>query len=282
LGAFLPHARQKPRFPLQFALRAHFRFNRLRGAVRAMPDAVEYSAGISYGMNRMKIKRVECLFDGRVKLHTDSGQSFLFRARYLDCIDIDSLHEDDALAAGIFEHLLAASYAYLAEQKAMLLLNRSEQCRFLLSQKLRKKNFDDLACAKALDYLEETGLLDDSRYARAWLNERSGKKSEGRKRLEAELSKRGISHNVIQNALDSFFALHDEDEACRAAYEKSLRLKKPPEQIRAYLQRQGFTFAQIKRVLTPSHLAAGLLRTTRQKSVPSRKLSAAQDSAERQ
>jgi regulatory protein len=196
----------------------------------------------------MNIKRIERLYDDRVKLHTASGQSFLFRARYADCVDIDSLREEEALSAETFERLLAASYAYLAEQKALLLLNRCEQCRFLLTQKLRKKNFDTGACAKALDYLEETGVLDDSRYARAWLSERSGKKAEGRRRLEAELSKRGISRDVIQNELDSFFARHDEDESCRAAYEKSLRLKKSPEQTRAYLQRQGFTFAQIKRV----------------------------------
>lgn len=145
--------------------------------------------------------------------------------------------------------LVFAAAAYRAEKKALALLLRSEQCGFLLEQKLRKKNFDARACQLALEYLREKTFLDDSRYTRAWLAGRAGKKAEGRKRLEAELLRRGIAREIIQTELDDFFCARDEYELCRAAFDKALRLKKNPEKIRRYLQRQGFSFGHIQRVM---------------------------------
>jgi regulatory protein len=206
------------------------------------------------------ITNIERLYDESFKVHTSAGSSFFMRPRYLDSVPVagaESLPADDglrvgaALTAEAIDRLLAASYAYLAERKALTLLNRGEQCGFLLTQKLLKKNFDAFACAKALDYLREQGVLDDARYARSWLSERAGRKSEGRRRLEAELTKRGIAHDIIQTELDAFFEAHDEDAACRAAYEKALRLKKAPDRIHAYLMRQGFSFTQIRKVCKP-------------------------------
>jgi regulatory protein len=194
------------------------------------------------------ISKIEYLFDERIKLHTSHGNSFLFREIYLEGAAVECLHEGDEIGAEIFERLLAASYAYLAEQKAFLLLNRGEQCEFLLKQKLLKKNFAPAACQKALDYLREKGLLDDSRFVRAWLSERMGRKNEGRKRLESELARRGIPREIIQTELDVFFETHDETQILRAAYEKALRLKKSPQAVSRYLQGQGFSFAQIRRV----------------------------------
>jgi regulatory protein len=194
------------------------------------------------------ITKIECLSDERIKLHTSHGASFVFRARYLEGVAAETLCEGGEIGADVFERLLAASYAYLAEQKAFLLLNRGEQCEFLLRQKLLKKNFEPQACQKALDYLREQGLLDDSRFARAWLSERKGRKNEGRKRLEAELARRGIGREIIRAELDAFFRTHDETLILRAAYEKALRLKKSPRTIDRYLMRQGFSFAQIRRI----------------------------------
>jgi regulatory protein len=203
------------------------------------------------------ITKIERLPDEGVHVHTSAG-SFLLRAWYLTAAapcgggeEYAALRlcEGEELSGEKTARLIFAASAYRAEKKALALLLRSEQCEFLLEQKLRKKNFDALACRMALEYLREKTFLDDSRYTRAWLAGRAGKKAEGRKRLEAELSKRGIAREVIQQELDDFFCERDEYELCRAAFEKALRLKKNPEKIRQYLQRQGFSFAHIRRVL---------------------------------
>jgi regulatory protein len=194
------------------------------------------------------ITKTEKLRDGGIKVHTSAGFSFFLRPRYLEGIDVSIIEEGAELSPHAADCLLAASHIYLAERKALTYCARSEQCRFLLTQKLLKKNFTADACQSALDFLEETGDVCDARYARAWLSERAGRKPEGRRRLEAELAHRGIDAETARSALDEFFAEHSEEDALHAAYAKALRLKKDPARIPAYLTRQGFSFAQIRSV----------------------------------
>jgi regulatory protein len=210
------------------------------------------------------ITKIERLPDESVHVHTSAG-SFLLRARYLDeeiCLQESQksaswLCEGSLLSVEKTARLIFAASAYRAEKKARALLLRSEQCEFLLGQKLRKKKFEERACKMALEYLREKNLLDDSRYARAWLCERAGKKAEGRKRLESELSHRGIAREIIQNELDAFFDERDEEALCRAAFEKALRLKKSLPKIPRYLLSQGFSFGQIRRVMDSGEGALG-------------------------
>jgi regulatory protein len=177
------------------------------------------------------------------------GSFFLLRECYLDAADSVLLQEGAEISSAGTDALIAASYAYIAERKALDFLNRSEQCRYLLTGKLIKKKHSADAVQKSLDYLEQTGSLDDMRYARAWLAERSGKKAEGRRRLEAELTKRGIKSGIILLALNELYAGRSEDAACERAYAKALRLKKTGEGIMRYLLRQGFSSAQIRAVI---------------------------------
>jgi regulatory protein len=194
------------------------------------------------------ITKTERLRDGGIKVHTSTGSSFFMRACYLEGADETVLVQGIELAPQIWESFFAAAQAYLAERKALTYINRSEQSRFLLTQKLRKKNFGDAACEKSLNYLETTGALCDARFARAWLAERGARKPQGRMRLLAELVRRGISGECAQHALDEFFSEYSEEEALGAAYEKARRLGKSDVQAQAYLRRQGFSFALIRRL----------------------------------
>ena len=68
---------------------------------------------------------------------------------------------------------------------------------------------------------------------------------EGRSRLAAELSSRGIARDVANKALDEFFNENDEDEICRKAYAKASKTKSG-DKLTAALIRQGFALKQIK------------------------------------
>ncbi|MDR3284567.1 MAG: recombination regulator RecX [Treponema sp.] len=137
---------------------------------------------------------------------------------------------------------------FQAYTKAAELLNRSEHCRFLLRQKLSKRGFSDEAIDKALDSLEREGSLSDNRYAAAWIRTRALRKYEGRSRLAAELTVRGIDRETAQAALDAFFEETTEESYCQRAAEKYCHSgKKTPEQTLVYLLRMGFPSAMIRR-----------------------------------
>lgn len=142
-----------------------------------------------------------------------------------------------------------ATEAAAATQKALALLARCEQCRAGLTRKLLAKGFSKGAIDGVLDALEEKGFLSDQRFARAWLNSRRIGKTEGRIRLLAELSARGIEKDVAKKAVDDFFEEFDEDAICLAAAKKYIGRGMAGEKLMAAMTRAGFSFKMIQKAI---------------------------------
>ena len=209
--------------------------------------------------------------NGVYEITPDSGSAFFLRTEYLTYVGEDKLQpvkgglgetdslfaQDEALEKGMqgvltdeeAADLLNAALVFSAERVAMSYLARAEHCRFMLKQKLLRKGIDKNSIKKSLDFLETTGALDDVRFAGAWLRSRYIAHAEGRRKLEGELLKRGLSKDVAKIALDDFFSSHSESELCKRAYKKCLRIQKDPSKIYSSLQRLGFSGQQIKKVL---------------------------------
>lgn len=136
----------------------------------------------------------------------------------------------------------AAREAAAATQKALALLARCEQCRSGLERKLLQKGFSKGTVEGVLDVLEERGLLDDLRFARAWLNSRRIGHQEGRTRLLAELGARGISKETSKKAVDDFFEEFNEEEICACAVKKFLSRGYQGDKLMAAMTRAGFSY----------------------------------------
>ena len=102
-----------------------------------------------------------------------------------------------------------ASACLRAEKAALRLITRAEQTVFGLSRKLEKRGHDAACIGAVVSRLGEMGLLDDSRYARLWLESRIGRPSSPR-RLLAALCARNINRHDAQAALQE--VLDDEAE----------------------------------------------------------------------
>ena len=192
---------------------------------------------------------VESSYSGMFKLTPEEGSAFFVRKEYLpeglfERIDVGvEFDETDT------DSLLDAGLTCAVELKAVGYLARAEQSRFGLTRKLIEKKYDKKYVEAALTYLEGRGYLSDLRYATAWLNTRKINHYEGRSRLSAELTARGIARDVANKALDEFFTENDEDELCRKAYEK-LSKSKADEKLIAALLRSGFSMKQIKSIIS--------------------------------
>ena len=192
---------------------------------------------------------VESSYSGMFKLTPEEGSAFFVRKEYLpeglfERIDVGLEFDDDET-----DSLLDAGLTCAVELKAVGYLARAEQSRFGLTRKLIEKKYDKKYVEAALTYLEWRGYLSDLRFATAWLNTRKINQFEGRSRLSAELTARGIARDVANKALDEFFTENDEDELCRKAYEK-LSKSKADEKLIAALLRSGFSMKQIKSIIS--------------------------------
>ena len=190
---------------------------------------------------------VETSYSGMYKLTPEEGPAFFVRKEYLPEGLFERLDVGAEFSEEEADSLFDAGLTCAVELKAVGYLARAEQSRFGLTRKLIEKKYNKKYVEAALTYLEGRGYLSDLRYATAWLNTRKINHYEGRSRLAAELSARGIAREVATAALNEFFTENDEDEICRKAYEK-LSKSKSGEKLNAALVRQGFSMKQIRSV----------------------------------
>lgn len=205
---------------------------------------------------QLKIAGLKQTLRGVLEITPDAGSAFFLRILYLSQHEgcEDCVLEEDFFPGAEFEgeklvNIMHASLVYSVEAAAMSYLARAEQSRFGLTQKLLKKGMDKNDIALALDYLESEHLLDDRRFAGAWLRNRFITHSEGRIKLTAELSSRGVKKEAIKAALDDFFCEHTELELCSRALSKLRRICSNDEKNYASLQRLGFSYKTIQKAV---------------------------------
>ena len=193
----------------------------------------------------MTICAVEEVPSGCLKISTIGEPSFFIRAEYLSFVSSEKITNLSNLTEDEESDVKEARSAFLAEREALTYIARAEQTRLLLSRKLEAKGFDKCAISKALDRLEEMKILDDSRFAIAWLHTRTAK-NEGRLKLLQELCARGVKSETAKYALDEFFIENDEELKCEREYEKLLQKTNDENKIYARLVRLGFSAKMIR------------------------------------
>ncbi|MCX7024325.1 MAG: regulatory protein RecX [Spirochaetes bacterium] len=197
-----------------------------------------------------------------VRITTEGGSSFFTRPEYLERAGIgpsavDSIRRlcaggvDGAVEAmdigdDLEDALDAAGNAWVAEKRAASLLARSEQSRYMVGTKLAARGFAPVAASMALDRLESLGLLDDARFAAAWVESRIRRSADGPDAVVAGLRSRGIDPELARSTVENLF---DRDARLlslnRALAKAARRSTFDPDRTRAKLLRQGFSRAEV-------------------------------------
>ena len=119
---------------------------------------------------------------------------------------------------------------------------------------LKKRGVEDDVAQATIFRLQENGLINDSEFAKAWTQSRHTSKKLSKRIIAGELRTRGVDQSSIDLALEEI----DDESEYRTAF--SLGMKKyntmsrlePEVQIRriqSLLQRKGFSFPTISRVI---------------------------------
>ena len=111
-------------------------------------------------------------------------------------------------------------------------------------QRLQRHGFDSECREKTIGRLKEQGLVDDSEFARFWIENRETFSPRSRKLTSLELRRKGLDKNIIENIAGE---VNDSESAYRAAVDKATRLAKMEyndfhRRLGEYLRRRGFSY----------------------------------------
>lgn len=97
------------------------------------------------------------------------------------------------------------------------------------------------------DKLVSKGYLDDTKFARFWIENRNVRKGSSLRKLRSELSAKGVSPEVIEEVFGQTDRT-DKDEIQKIIAKKASRYSDERKLI-AYLARQGFSYDDIKEAI---------------------------------
>lgn len=109
-----------------------------------------------------------------------------------------------------------------AINRAVLLLSYRSRSVHELSDRLNRAGFSDEIIVKATDKLKQLGYLDDEAFAQSWVKNRLNSKFYGPRRVKQELKLKGLSDELISNALEENTSIEDEYEQAKTLAESKL------------------------------------------------------------
>jgi len=150
------------------------------------------------------------------------------------------------------QELLTLSRRWLARDRAIEMVSRRRMSRKELTEKLLRKGEDEETAAFCADWLEERGFLDDEGYAAAVARHYSSK-GYGAGRVRAELSRRGVSRELWEDALEQMPDSRDKLDRLVAAKLKDPEDREQVRKLSASLARRGFSWEEIRAALRRCH-----------------------------
>lgn len=133
-----------------------------------------------------------------------------------------------------------------ARQYAFLLLKYRLRSEKEIADRLLRKKFSPEVIKDTIAFLKEKRFIDDSCFARAWLESRI-KRPLGIRRLKQELRFKGIDKEIIERSVEQIKENYSETEVVQNIVEEKFRKmrniepQKAKSRIYSYLLRRGFS-----------------------------------------
>lgn len=132
---------------------------------------------------------------------------------------------------------------------AVSLLSRRDHSEKELLRKLREKGYSSGA-EEAVLKLKESGYVDDERFCRIFAGELIRLKNYGRRRIEQELSRKGVSRDIISAVLEEFTFDSDRlSDIIKRKYLSKMTDEKGRQRAVNALMRLGYSYGEIRDAL---------------------------------
>jgi len=161
------------------------------------------------------------------------------------------LHRGQRLAAEDLQRLRSQDQEESVWQRCVAWIARRARSGTEIRQYLQRRRVEAAVAERVLRRLDEQGLVDDSGFARAWVENRLALHPRSGRALSQELRRKGIPPELAAQALAGI----DEEEAARRLAQSKAPRWRDCEQgefekrLGNYLARRGFSFEIIHSVL---------------------------------
>ena len=143
------------------------------------------------------------------------------------------------------------AYTFATEKAVSFLATRARTEKELVDA-LRRNAYPESAIARVMAYLTEAGYMNDTAFAEQWTAARASK-GLGKQRIRAELRRKGVGQDDIDEALgglDGELLLQGAVKAAqKAAKDKDLSSPANRQKVLAALARRGYDYALAKEAL---------------------------------
>jgi regulatory protein len=162
------------------------------------------------------------------------------------------LYVGQDLDEAAIEQLKAQDVDEKAYQQSLRLLNYRPRSETEMRRKLIEKNYSEDVVSKTVERLKSSGLLNDTQFARDWVENRTVSHPRSRRVMRIELRQKGLADEAIQAALTE--QVQEDELAYRAAQRYCRRLaglawNEFRAKLGGYLGRRGFSYATISPVV---------------------------------
>lgn len=169
----------------------------------------------------------------------------------------NGLRKGDEISEDLFSFLIKENQKYFIRQRALRLLARRMHSVMELKLKLLQKKYEKELIEDVLKNLLKSNLLDDHKFAVLFAEEKSKSNSWGKVKIKAELIKRGINREIIDDVLSKVSSEEEDYHMALDLGKKKLRLiegkkldnRKASQKIMSFLYSKGFDFETCKRVV---------------------------------
>ncbi|MGE5597596.1 MAG: regulatory protein RecX [Hyphomicrobiales bacterium] len=140
------------------------------------------------------IKEIRGAPRGRRVLMLEDGREFLFSDEAFEQVDP---HVGDPATEELLQALDAADQAAVAHEAALRLLASRARSEKEMRTRLAMRGITPETIEEEIERLRRAGLLDDEKFARAWVEDRKRLAPRGRRMLRYELLGRGIEPESV-------------------------------------------------------------------------------------
>ncbi len=194
------------------------------------------------------ITSIEKYKGSTMRVDLDSGEPLFIN---VDVLNEYHLQKEMTLPESAIEEIIHANDFRRAKERALYLLDERDYSYIELYKKL-ENNYDEDICLEVCNRLAEIGCINDRRYSEHLAEHYCQTKHFGLRRAREEMRKRGISNELITEALYPYEDSVPERiaELIDKKYARYLSDEKGVQKVKAALVRQGYSFSEVNKALS--------------------------------
>ncbi len=183
-----------------------------------------------------------------MRIDLDEGEPLFIN---VDVLNGYHLQKDMTLPESAVLEIVHANDFRRAKERALYLLDERDYSYIELYKKL-ERNYDEDICLEVCNRLSEIGCINDRRYSERLAEYYCVTKRFGLRRAREEMRKRGISNELITEALYPYEDTVPDriSELIEKKYARYLTDEKGVQKVKAALVRQGYSFSEVNKALS--------------------------------